>query len=123
VSGTGSDISYIFAGMPVTQYDRAIAWYERLFGRVPDIVVREDGEAMWQLVGQGWVYVVDDAVRAGSALLTYLVSDLDVHLVNLASRGIEIPPVEIEAGLFKRVRLNDPDGNRISIGESLKGKS
>ena len=36
-----------------------------------------DNEAMWQVADRGWIYVVGDTNRAGNALLTLLVDDLE----------------------------------------------
>ena len=38
-------INHIFAGIPVADYDAALAWYERLLGRRADVIVT-DNEAM-----------------------------------------------------------------------------
>jgi PhnB protein len=38
----------LFAGIPVAGYADARAWYERLFGRPPDLIPNEN-EAAWQL--------------------------------------------------------------------------
>src|SRR5947208_11226529 len=67
--------THVFAGLPVADFDAARAWYERLLGRPPDLVAHETDVA-WQLTDSGWVYVVQDAERAGHALVTVLVDDL-----------------------------------------------
>ena len=41
-------IDHIFAGIAVADYHSALAWYERLLGRPPDVIVTDD-EAMWQV--------------------------------------------------------------------------
>ena len=75
---------------------------------------------MWRLVGPaGWIYVVLDPERAGSALLTLLVDDLDAHLAELADRGIAAAEIETIPGKVKRAAVTDPDGNRITFGEPL----
>jgi predicted enzyme related to lactoylglutathione lyase len=109
-------ITMSFAGAPVADYEAAIAWYERLFGRAPDVYVKED-EAMWQAADAGWVYVVADPERAGNALLAVLVDDLDTHVAELAGRGIDAGPIDARPGTTRRVVLTDPDGNRITVGE------
>jgi catechol 2,3-dioxygenase-like lactoylglutathione lyase family enzyme len=76
-------ISHVFAGIPVADYDAALAWYERLLGRPPDVIVR-DNEAMWQVTDTGWIYVVGDTNCAGNALLTLLVDDVEDHVAALA---------------------------------------
>ena len=109
---------HVFAGIPVSDYAAGLPWWERFFGRPPDVPVAED-EAMWQVTGGGWVYVVGDADRAGSGgLLTMLVSDLDGFVAGLAERGIAAEPVDTPPGSVRRVRVSDPDGNRITVGQN-----
>ena len=58
----------------------------------------DDDEAAWQLTGGGWLYALRDADRAGQAILTLLVGDLDERLAAAATAGIEPGPVETVAG-------------------------
>jgi len=106
----------VFAGVPVTEYEPGRSWYEAFFGRPPDLLPN-DNEAAWRLAGDGWVYVVGDAVRAGSGLVTILVEDLDERLAALASRGIASDDVESYANGVRKVTFADPDGNAIAIGQ------
>lgn len=76
----------LFAGIAVAEIDSAREWYERLIGRPADMLPN-DNEAAWQLAGHGWVYLVGDAQRAGHALLTLLVDDLDGQLAGLGEGG------------------------------------
>jgi len=108
--------SYLFAGVAVTDFASSHGWYELLFGRPPDRFPTED-EAVWQLTDTGLVYIVGDGKRAGHALLTLAVDDLDDHLAQLAQRGLQTGPIETEPGQFRRVVLADPDGNKISLFE------
>ena len=111
-------ITYLFAGVPVADYDAARPWYERLIGRAPDMLPH-DREAAWQLSETGWIYVVADAERAGRALVTVLVDDLDAHLAGMAERGIACEPIEILPGKVRRTAVVDPEGNRIAFGQPL----
>ena len=113
-------ITELFEGLPVTDYPAARAWYERLFGREPDMLPH-DTEAVWKMTGHGWVYVVADAERAGRGLLTMLVDDLDAHVAELASRGLATDPVDTIPGKVRTARIADPDGNRITFGQPLGG--
>src|SRR6266567_2325661 len=54
-------IKYVFAGIAVADYDSALAWYTRFFGRSPDVIVTEN-ESMW-------------------AILTYVFTELGLHRV------------------------------------------
>jgi hypothetical protein len=111
-------ITQSFAGIAVADYDSALAWYTRFFGRSPDVIVAEH-EAMWQVTESGWIYVVGDASRAGSALLTLLVDDLDGLVSELKGRGLEIPAIDSLPGLYRKVVMTDPEGNMISLGLNL----
>ena len=42
-----------------------------------------DDETVWQIVGPGWIYVVRDPGRAGNALVTMLVENLEEHVAVL----------------------------------------
>jgi predicted enzyme related to lactoylglutathione lyase len=111
-------ITEAFAGIAVADYDAALPWYERLLGRAPDMIPKER-EAVWQLTQGGWMYVVVDAARAGTALLTLLVDDLEAHVAALAARGLATGPVETVPGVVRRAVITDPDGNTITFGEPL----
>src|SRR6266487_802132 len=47
----------------------------------------KEGEAVWHVTTFGSVYVTADPARAGSALVTIAVSNLDEHATALAARG------------------------------------
>ena len=113
-------VSYLFAGIPVADYDTARPWYERLIGRAPDMLPHAR-EAAWQLSETGWIYVVADAERAGRALVTLLVDDLDTHVAELAERGIVAEAIETVPGKFRRTAVVDPEGNRVTFAQPLGG--
>jgi hypothetical protein len=50
------EIAHLFAGVAVTDFAAAFGWYERLFGRPPDMLPQE-GEAVWRLSSGGSIYV------------------------------------------------------------------
>jgi catechol 2,3-dioxygenase-like lactoylglutathione lyase family enzyme len=105
----------LFAGVPVTDYARAVAWYERLLGAPPSFLPN-DTEAVWEVVGNGYLYVDVRPADAGHSMHTLFVDDFDARLAALAGRGIE--PVEQETydnGVRKAI-FRDPDGNEIGIG-------
>jgi catechol 2,3-dioxygenase-like lactoylglutathione lyase family enzyme len=102
-------IDHVFAGIPVADYAAARPWYERFFGREPDMLPHET-EAAWQLTDTAWVYVVEDAERAGSALVTILVDDLSAWTDEADDDSIP--------GM-RRAEIRDPDGNRIQLAQPL----
>jgi len=111
-------INHVFAGIAVADYDSALAWYKRFFGRSPDVIVTEN-ESMWQVADTGWIYVVGDANRAGKALLTLLVDDLGDHVAELGERGLATGAIDTVPGLYRKAVMTDPEGNMISLGQDL----
>lgn len=110
--------THVFAGIPVADRDAAVAWYDRLVGHAPDLLPNAD-EAAWKITETAWIYVIVDAQRAGSALHTLLVEDLQDFLAGLSQRGIAAGPVETIGQAVRRTTVNDPDGNRLNIGQPL----
>jgi hypothetical protein len=111
---TGALITHVFVGVPVTNYPSARSWYERFFGRPPDLVPKED-EAVWQVTAAGMIYIVADSQRAGRGLVVIAVRDLERCLAELARRGLEIPPTETVGGEPMNAVFHDPDGNTIKV--------
>jgi glyoxylase I family protein len=80
-------IEHVLAVVPVSELERADAWYEAVFGRpadnrpMPSLVE-------WQVTGAGWVQVTVDTDRAGSGLLNLAVDDLAATRDELATRGV-----------------------------------
>jgi hypothetical protein len=105
----------LFAGIPVTDYATALPWYERLFGRQPSFLPN-DIEAVWELAEDRYVYIVQDPVRAGNALVMSFVDDLDDRVAEIARRGIEPDKREAYEGGVTKVTYRDADGNEISLG-------
>src|SRR4051812_6300029 len=106
-------ITHVFAGLPVADYDAALAWYERLLGGPPE---REPtaGEAVWQLTETALVYIVVEPERAGNGLLAVIVDDLDDLLAGMDLEPDSVAPV---AGVGREARFTDPDGNAIKFAE------
>jgi predicted enzyme related to lactoylglutathione lyase len=110
-------INVLFAGIAVGNLDTAIDWYERLLGGPPDMTPNEK-ERAWRLTDESWLYVVADRERAGRALVTAMVDDLDGRLAGIRARGIEVGEVvEINEGT-RKAEIVDPDGNRIGFGQA-----
>jgi hypothetical protein len=111
-------ITELFAGIPVADYRSMLPWYERLIGTPPDFFPH-DSEAVWHVTEHAWIYLVADAERAGKALLTILVDDLEAQVALLAARGLPVGPIEVMAGAARKVTISDPEGNRITFGQPL----
>jgi predicted enzyme related to lactoylglutathione lyase len=108
--------THLFAGVAVTDFSAACPWYERLFGRPPDMLPQED-EAVWSLTPGGSIYVRADPDRAGTARLTIAVSDLDAQVHAVGERGVAVDQVASKLGTPRRVMVTDADGNAITFFE------
>lgn len=77
----------LFAGLPVSDYQRALAWYERLLGSEPAFLPNAT-EAVWELAEHRYLYIEELPERAGHALHTVFVDDLDERVESIGARGI-----------------------------------
>lgn len=105
----------LFAGILVTDYTAALAWYEGLFGSRPAFFPT-DTEAVWELAEHRCVYIVQRSEHAGHAMHTILIDDLDTHVTEVASRGLEPTNRETYANGVRKITYHDPDGNEFGFG-------
>jgi hypothetical protein len=106
---------YLFAGIPVTDYVTALAWYERLLGSPPSFFPH-DTEAVWELAEHRSVYVVQRPEHAGHAMHTIIVDDLDTLVAEIGQRGLEPAQRETYGNGVRKITYVDPDGNEIGFG-------
>ena len=105
----------LFAGIPVSDHERSLAWYERLLGS-PPAFLPNDVEAVWELAEHRYVFTEVRPEHAGHAMHTLFVDDLDVRVAAAAGRGIEPAVRETYANGVRKVTFRDPDGNEIGFG-------
>jgi catechol 2,3-dioxygenase-like lactoylglutathione lyase family enzyme len=105
----------LFAGLPVTDYAAALAWYERLLGS-PPAFLPNDTEAVWELAEHRYLVIELRPEHAGHALHTIFVDDFDALLAQIADRGLEPTKRETYANGVRKATYHDPDGNEIGIG-------
>jgi predicted enzyme related to lactoylglutathione lyase len=108
------DFDVLFSGVPVSDFTAAQLWYERFFGRPPDIVAHE-AEVMWRVSDGGWLYVLRDVARAGKGIVTMAVSDIEAAVSSLQGRGLEVGPIKPEGDSGRKAVVLDPDANTIAI--------
>ncbi len=109
-------MSYLYAGVPVTNQARALEWFAAFFGRPADEIICD--EALWEVSETAWLFVAEQPDRAGGALLTLGVEGLDDILSRLAARGVNHDPVETYGNGVRHVVVLDPDGNSLSLAEA-----
>jgi catechol 2,3-dioxygenase-like lactoylglutathione lyase family enzyme len=99
----------------VTDYQRSLAWYERLLGSEPSFLAHAT-EAVWELAEHRFVFIEERPEDAGHALHTIFVDDLDARVDEIAARGLEPARRETYSNGVRKATYRDPDGNEIGFG-------
>jgi catechol 2,3-dioxygenase-like lactoylglutathione lyase family enzyme len=104
----------LFAGIRVRDLPAARAWYERLLGQ-PSFFPNAT-EVVWTLAADRSLYIEEDPGRAGGALITVFVDDLDALISEIGSRGLEPAERETYSNGVRKATYRDDDGNEIGFG-------
>jgi catechol 2,3-dioxygenase-like lactoylglutathione lyase family enzyme len=104
----------LFAGIRVRDVTAARAWYERLLGE-PSFFPNAT-EVVWTLADDRSLYIEEDPRRAGGALITVFVDDLDALIAEIGSRGLEPAERETYSNGVRKATYRDDDGNEIGFG-------
>jgi catechol 2,3-dioxygenase-like lactoylglutathione lyase family enzyme len=105
----------LFAGISVSDYPAALAWYERLLG-APPAFFPNDIEAVWEFAEHRYLYIELRPEHAGHALLTLFVEDFDARIAQITDRGLEPALQEVYENGVRKTTYRDPDGNEIGFG-------
>ena len=108
-------IDHVLAVIPVTDFEAAHAWYERLFGRPATNLPMEGQLVEWRVTDSGWVQVTRDVDRAGSCLLNFAVDNLDQHVADVSGRGLAPGAIETVNKGVQLSAIRDLDGNTITF--------
>jgi catechol 2,3-dioxygenase-like lactoylglutathione lyase family enzyme len=104
----------VFAGIAVSDFRQALAWYKRFLGAEPTFYPN-DIEAVWVLAEDRYVYIIRDLDRAGGGVSMIWVDDPVAEVNRIAAQGIQWDDVEEHDEVRKYV-LHDADGNETGIG-------
>ena len=104
----------LFAGIPVSDFAAAKPWYERLLGGEPSFLAHAT-EAVWELAEHRWLFINEDPGRAGGAIHTVFVEDLDARVAEIAARGLNAHERVTYPGKARKAIYRDADGNEISF--------
>ena len=105
----------LFAGVPVSDLPRAIAWFNVFFGDV-ETFLPNDSEKVWTLDEHRHVYVVLRPEGAGHGAVTLFVDDFDGFVQAVSARGLEPESQETYENGVRKAIFRDPDGNEIGVG-------
>jgi predicted enzyme related to lactoylglutathione lyase len=112
--------------IPVSDVDRAKAFYTEQLGFVADVDVRPaEGVRVVQVtppgsacsIGFGTGLPVYEAPPGSIRGLHLVVSDIDKARAELVERGVDVSPVQDLGGGVKYAGFTDPDGNSLELQE------
>ena len=106
-------VSFTFVGLAVADYAAAYEWYVRLLGRGADMFPHEK-ESVWRLTPTSSMYLVEDRERAGHALMTLALDDLDAYERRLRDGGFSFSE-ETHGSAPRRLVVRDNDGNTLTF--------
>jgi catechol 2,3-dioxygenase-like lactoylglutathione lyase family enzyme len=107
----------LFAGISVSDYQAALAWYEKLLGGPPSFFPN-DIEAVWEVAEHRFVYIEHVPEHAGHAQLLLFVEDFEARVAAAAERGIDPAKTETYDNGVRKATYFDADGNEIAFGGS-----
>jgi predicted enzyme related to lactoylglutathione lyase len=107
----------LFAGISVSDYRAALAWYEKVLGAPPSFFPN-DIEAVWEVGEHRFVYIEQVPEHAGHAQVLLFVEDLEERVAAISQRGIEPAKRETYDGGVRKTTYYDPDGNEFGFGGS-----
>lgn len=120
------DMKLEFVPVPVSDIDRAMAYYTEGLGFVVDVDVQPaPGVRVVQLtppgsacsIGLGAGLPAYQAEPGSTRALHLVVADIDTARNELVSRGVEVGAVFDVGGGVKYASLSDPDGNTLTLQE------
>ncbi|AVQ97745.1 ornithine monooxygenase [Oceanobacillus iheyensis] len=104
----------------ITDYEKGIKWYEKLFNRKPDFIPHGDF-AEWEIVPNTWLQVAKGEPTNGNGPLRLGVEDIE----NERRRLVEVLNIEIESVNTREgvpaawCSFEDPYGNRIGLYQEI----
>jgi catechol 2,3-dioxygenase-like lactoylglutathione lyase family enzyme len=108
----------LFAGIAVSNFDRAVDWYERLLGE-PRTFEATDTEYVWTLSEHPSIDVELLPERAGHAMVTAFLADphdLDRFVEPAVARHLHPETTQTYGNGVRKVIYRDPDGNEVGFG-------
>lgn len=106
-------------GLPVPDLHHAVAWYQQLIGRPPDLEPAP-GVAEFELTPRCWLQLLEGKKQPGQGnILRVGVTDLNLACEHLRQMGIEPGPIRRVEGVVAYCGFSDPFGNQLSLYQVL----
>ncbi len=108
--------THVLSGIVVSDIEEAVRWYAGLFGRPADNIAMPSCHE-WTLGSDVTLQVLQNPeLTAGCGSLALVVDDLDRAVADAPS---PFGAVEVVPGFVRTAATTDPDGNRITLVESI----
>jgi predicted enzyme related to lactoylglutathione lyase len=120
------DMKLELVPIPVTDVDRAKAFYTEQLGFIEDVDVRPfDGVRVVQLtppgsacsIGMGTGVPAYAGTPGSVRALHLVVADIEAARAELVDRGVDVGPIEDVGGGVRYASISDPDGNTMTLQE------
>ncbi len=112
-------IQSITVGIQVRDIEQAAAWYERIFGKHPEIEP-VPGIKEFRLFPGFWLQLMEDEeVEACGSVIRFGVQDIESERERLRELGIEVGAIHTVNGVVAYCNFNDPDGNKLCLYQEL----
>ena len=110
-----------FVGYPVTDFEKAKAFYGGVLGLEEGAIFEEEGETQWLEFEAGGTTIAlgkagphwEPGPQGGGAC--FEVEDLDAAVARLAEAGVDVGPGVLEQPICRLALISDPDGNGIAL--------
>lgn len=112
--------------VPVSDMDRAVAWYSRLFGLEPGETSHEGGIYDVPMAGEtGLILDANKPVTEHSVqpLCFFLTDDIVASVAHLREMGAEITSEPQDIGSVIVTSFRDPDGNQLMVCQRKQGSA
>jgi lactoylglutathione lyase len=107
-------------GLPVTDLNTAIEWYQRLLGDLERI---NPAPGVWefQIVPSGWLQLFEgEAGGPNLTIVRFESEDIEASRKLALSLGTDVTEIETVPDAVKYFEFRDPFGNRLSFYELLQ---
>lgn len=105
-------------GVPVRDFDTALAFHRSWLGREPDLVP-QPGMAEWTIVDGCDLQLYASAAAGGHAVVRLGVDDIEAARAAAVVVGVQVSQIEDVGGFIRFAEFRDPEGNAFGFVQEL----
>ncbi len=108
-------IQSVTVGVPTTDLQRSVQWYQRVFELTSPDLEPSEGVVEFK-VGGVWLRLGQDSQGApGGFVLRFGVADVAGQRARLARMGVQVSGLRQVESVLEYFDFTDPDGNRLGL--------